>query len=103
VTQNRIIEHLDGMNNFRRGLKFIFVQCTPRARTGECPSEQKKDRINGGLSRACAWIYFALTKPNMASDIASMSGAAISTLKSITEALEKTVKNKVSKTPVPMM
>ena len=42
------------------------------------PFRAKKDRINGGLSRACAWIYFALTKPNMASDIASMSGAAIS-------------------------
>ena len=39
----------------------------------------------------------------MASPRAMMSGAAISVLKSITEAFEKTVKNKVSKTPVPMM
>jgi hypothetical protein len=49
------------------------------------------------------WIYFALMRPNMASAKARMSGAAISTLKSMTEAFVNTVKNKVSRTPVPMM
>ena len=44
--------------------------------------------------------YFALKYPNKESVNASMSGTAISTLKSITVDFEKTVKNRVNKTAV---